>query len=825
MAVKRKERPLSRLRAVLLVVLFLALVIFATGAGFLVGTIRSLPVFDPTWAPPQTSMLYDKDGNVFATLHAEENRIPVSIDDMPKYLPEAFVATEDERFFRHWGFDLRGMARAIYVNLTGKGFHGASTITQQLVRKAFLKREDVTIKRKLQEIFLAIQVERRYTKKEILEMYLNQIPLGHGAYGVQAASQVYFGKDVGQLTLGEAAMLAGLAKSPYGYSPFQNMEVALNRRAVVLNQMVRNKYIDADQAEEAKKEPLNLAQLKKYAEYPAPYFVDHVLAQLLDKYGDEVVYGAGLKVYTTLDKGIQEAAEKALKKTLDPVYPLDKGKVQPEAAVVVIDPKTGHIVAMIGGRSHGEQLKFNRATQAKRQPGSAFKPIVVYTPAVDMGYTPSTVVDDSPVTYNIVGQPPWTPQNYDKKFRGLITIRQALESSVNVVAVKVLDKIGIRTGYDYAVRMGISTLVPKGPRNDYTLPLALGGVTDGVTPLEMAKAYAVLANQGIKVEPIAITRVVDRNGNILEENTPRQEVVLSRETAYLVTDMLKGVIERGTGTPANIGRPAAGKTGTTSDDVDAWFVGYTPDYVGVVWMGYDKPRDMGKVYGSTYPAPIWRQFMTEAHKKVPVHDFERPSTIVDVAAVCTKSGKLPGPWCPAETVRSDIFLKGTEPTEQCDVHVPATVCTESGQLATAWCPPGSTVTRSFIRRPEPYVPFTDDKGQTYIPLDADQELPTEQCTMHGPGGGLGVRTFNLSIANGQINPASIVVRKGDVIRLVIYNQEDAHTLVIPDFGVNRALPAGERVTIQFAVQVPGTYSFYCDLHGQSDWRGQIIVQE
>lgn len=738
MAVK-KGRPWARIA--LLALLSLFILGASTTVGFVFGTLKNLPALHNGPQPSQTSIILDARGNFLTKLPTVEDRVPVSIDQVPEHVQEAVVAIEDERFYKHWGPDLRGILRAAYVDLvTGSRAQGASTITQQLVRTAFLNPEK-TFRRKLQEIIMAIQMERRYTKKEILEMYLNQIFFGHNAYGIQSASQLYFGKDVSQLNLAEGALLAGLIQAPNQYSPFVNLEKARERQALVLKAMVDNNYISQKEADEARKAPLtlNTSRAKAIASYPAPYFVDYVLQQLLSRYDKKVVYNGGLRIYTTIDPEVQKALEEGIKKYIDLQFPLGKGKEVPEAAAVFIDPQTGYIRAMIGGRTHEKLLAFNRAVDARRQPGSAFKPIAVYTPAIDGGYTAASVFDDYPKTYYIPGQEPWTPENYNQKYLGLTPLRRALELSINTIAVKVLEKIGVGTGVDYARRLGITTLVTdrKQPLNDYVLPLALGGLTQGVSPLEMARAYAVLANGGMRVEPIAILKVLDKNGGILEENRPRKELVLSEQTAYVVTDMLKGVITRGTGTTADIGRPAAGKTGTTSQDRDAWFAGYTPDLVGVVWMGFDREKGLGRIYGSTIPAPIWRHTMLAAHRDLPVRDFPEPKNIIRVK-VCLKSGDLPGKYCAPSDLAEEIFIKGTEPQDPCTVHVAARVCTENhGQLATQYCPPSSTVEKVFIKRPEPWVPFTDENGNRYVPQDAGLELPTQRCTMHGPAGGQG----------------------------------------------------------------------------------------
>lgn len=731
-----KKKGRSFWKVFLIIFLFLFLSAVGAVGGFVYVTIRDMPVVslaEPT--PNVTSLIYDSQGNVAAQLHAEENRLPVPLERIPESVQDAFIAVEDRDFYHHMGFDTRAILRAFYTNLTSSSVQGGSTITQQLVKNVFLTSQR-TYQRKIQELILAVQLERLYTKKEILEMYLNQIPLGHGAYGVQAAARIYFGKDISQVTLGEAAMLAGLTKAPSTYSPYNDPKLAKERQEVVLDQMVRYGFLQPSQAEKARSEPFKLAGLKPQEEYKYPYFVDYVLKQLLAKYGKDIVYRGGLKVYTTLDAGIQAAAEKAVPEVMNEAYPLKVGVPQPEAAAIIMDPHTGYIKAIVGGRTHEKRLAFNRALDAKRQPGSAFKPIAVYTPAIEKGYTAATVIDDSYISYPQADGKTWVPDNYDFRFRGLTPIREAVEQSINVVAVKVLDRIGINTGFESAQKMGITTLVPTGRLNDHTLSLALGGLTEGVTPLEMAGAYAILANGGVKMKPLTILKVVDKDGNVLEEYGPQSEgQIVSPQTAYIMTDIMKGTVIRGTGTRGNIGRPMAAKTGTTSDYVDGWFIGYTPELVGTVWVGYDQPKSMyykgAGVGGGIFPAMIFKKIMTQALKDVPVKDFPEPKNIVRVA-VCRESGKLPTNLCPANDVHTEIFVKGTEPTTPCDVHVQVTVCAqcEGKKLATPDCPPQDRITKVFIKRPEPYQ--VGPKGQK--PLDADLEVPTEYCNIHKPNG-------------------------------------------------------------------------------------------
>lgn len=599
-------------------VVFLVMIVGAS-IGFLTASVNTMPSLRGEIRPAASSQIFDINGNLITTVHSSENRLPVSINKIPKNLQNAFVAAEDARFYQHMGIDPRGILRAVWSNISDHGVsEGGSTITQQLAKNALLTQER-TIKRKIQEAFLALQIEQQYSKNEILELYLNQIYFGQGAYGVQSAAQVYFGKNVEDLDLAECAMLAGIPKSPNYYSPLNNLKAATERQTTVLEQMAKYGYIDSSTANKAQKTKLVFAQRSKQTteEAIAPYFVDYVTQLLIDKYGADALYKEGLKVYTTIDLEMQTAAETAMKK-LPAIRTDSSGIKQPQGALVAIDPHTGYIKAMVGGRGNDQ---FNRAVLAERQPGSAFKPFV-YLAALESGLTPGTVIDDSPISFNN-----WSPVNYDNQFRGKVTLRQSLENSLNVPTVKLTNQIGVDKPLYYAQQMGISTLVLKGNTNDRNLAMSLGGLTRGVTPLEIASAYGVLANQGVRVEPVAIIKVVDRNGKVLEQNSPQEKAVISDRSAYVLTDLLRGVINSGTGTAANIGRPAAGKTGTTNDYKDAWFVGYTPDLAASVWIGYDNDGYLNGIAGGGLPAQIWQSFMSKATSKMPSRDFIRPSGV------------------------------------------------------------------------------------------------------------------------------------------------------------------------------------------------------
>lgn len=611
----KKAGPLRRIR----LFIALCLVVFAgLGFGYIFAAYQSLPAVGNNMRPAVSSQVFDSHGRLITTLHSDQNRLPIDINKVPQNLQNAFIAAEDNRFYEHIGIDPIGIFRAIFANLTNRGIaQGGSTITQQLAKNAFLSQEQ-TLKRKIQEAMLALEIEHKYSKKEILEMYMNQIYFGQGAYGIQTAAKTYFNKDVNELTLTQCAMLAGLPKSPNYYSPFNNLNEAKKHKNVVLDQMVKYGYVSAAEAEDAKNQDLGLSkshQSKEADEYAS--FIDYVSQQVAKKYGDDALYKEGLKIYTTMDVDKQHAAVRAMR-NLPNNYTDENGLTQPQAAIVSIDPKTGHILAMVGGRG---QDSFNRASMAVRQPGSAFKPFV-YLTALQHDMTPDTTMDDQPVTYGS-----WSPKNAGGSYSGTMTLSDALAHSVNTIAVQLADKVGTKNIIANAKKMGITTLDAK----DDNLAMALGGLTKGVTPLEMASAYGTFANKGVHVKPTAIVKILDRNGNVLEDASTLEKEetktrVMSEREAYEMTTMLEGVIDHGTGTAAAIGRPAAGKTGTTDDNKDAWFVGYTPDIVTAVWIGDDTgSHSLGEIYGGTIPAEIWKDYMSSATSDESGGDFSAPS--------------------------------------------------------------------------------------------------------------------------------------------------------------------------------------------------------
>ncbi len=606
----------SRQRIVSIASIILVVMVVGVGCGFLTASINTKPDMINDIAPPASSQIYDIHGNLIKNVHAVENRVPVPLSKIPADLQNAFIANEDARFYEHFGIDPRGILRAVWANLTNHELtEGGSTITQQLAKNAYLT-QDRTWKRKIQEVFLALQLEHKYTKKEILEMYLNQIYFGNGAYGVEAAAQTYFGKDVSQLDLSECAMLAGIPRSPNYYSPLNNLAAAKQRKNDVLEQMEKYNYINDGQVAQASNEELKLSSGKKTDDdNVASYFVDYVTQTLIDKYGADKVYKEGLKIYTTLDMSMQRDAEAAMQKL--PNSRKDKnGLEQPQGALVAVDPRTGYIKAMVGGRGTD---KFNRATMAVRQPGSSFKPFVFAT-AFEKNMTPNTLVDDSPIKIGT-----WQPQNDDRRFHGVVDIRQIATESINVPTIKLAYSLGIDNVLTTAQQLGISTLVMNGAQNDRNLASALGGLTKGVTPLEMAAAYSAFDNEGVYIKPTAIIKIEDRNGKVIEEQQSEKHQAISAHSASFITSILQSAIAHGTGTGANLNRPAAGKTGTTDNFQDAWFIGYTPDLVTAVWVGCDDNERMPEMYGGTTPAAIWKAFMTKALSDTKASNFQSSS--------------------------------------------------------------------------------------------------------------------------------------------------------------------------------------------------------
>jgi len=728
-----RKRPRTRIRygrIAVLAILLVSFVVMGAGLGFVVGAVRSMPAYDlENITGELSSFIIDKDDQVVTTLKTEKNRVQLESDEIPKVMKQALIAIEDQRFYKHRGFDPIRFFGAVVANIKqGYGSQGGSTLTQQLVKIAILENPEKKLRRKIQEAIIAFEVESKYTKDQILTMYLNNVYYGHGAHSLQTAAQVYFGKDAKDLQLDESALLAGVINAPGRYSPYLNPERAKQRQALVLNEMVEMNYITQEEAEKAKAKSFTLVGLKPY-NFQYQSFIDVVIEEAAEKLKLEntdiaSLYTAGYKFYTTMDTKTQETAETVFAD--DTNFPAGKNDKIVQSALVILDPHTGEIRTLIGGRNQQGERQFNRAVHATRQPGSAFKPIAVYGPALEKGYSPATVLDDFPVEYE-TPMGPKTFVNYDEKtrgYRGLISMRTAIQYSVNTVAVKMLERIGVSEGFRFAKSLGITSLVESGKANDMGLSLGLGGLTKGVSPLELTAAYGAFANQGIYIKPFAIRKIEDKDGNVLYQQKTVKTVVMSPQTAYLMTDMLQSVVQAGTAKTAQLNdRPVAGKTGTTSFDVDAWFMGYTPDLVGAVWMGYDKVEAMNNVFGGTNCAPFWKKVMTAAHEKLPASTFPRPEGIVEVV-VDYKSGLLPSALTPSKYVFAEKFNSAYVPTETSSVWVQLPVCADTGKLLSNSCP--TALTKVFLKR---QIPWTGEA----VPEDASEEAPREYCPLHGSG--------------------------------------------------------------------------------------------
>jgi len=661
---------------------------------------RDLPSLQQleSYKPKLASKVYSIDMQVIYEYY-EEKRSFVPLEEMPEHLIQAVIATEDRKFYDHWGMDLRRLFGAILKNIVSVQFkEGASTLTQQLARQLYLSLEK-TIDRKIKELITAIQIERTYTKQEILEMYLNHMYFGHGAYGGQSAAVKYFGKDLQDLTADECAILVGLLKAPNNYTPIRFPNKALTRRNIVLSAMHQMEYLTSDEYRDLIKKPI-IVHSGETTTGLAPYFTEYIRQIMQEKYGYDL-YTDGLSIYTTLDTRAQYLAEKSVRDNLPKIqntvnkYHINQKlvkdvlsdklknsdrevllqdstwvdsalteKVKVQTALVSIDPRNGHIIAMIGGRDFQES-KYNRAVQAKRQPGSTFKPFV-YTVAIDNGYPTTQEVLNQPVVVMMPDGTRWSPRNYDGRVGGPTTFREALKLSINLVTVRVLQGLIRKPSLvvDYAHKMGIKSDLPA------VDAIALGA--SGVTPLELTSAYGTFANGGVHVEPVAILRVEDKNGNVLEQHIPKSQEVLRKQTAYIMTDLLQTVINEGTGARVrwmyNFYRPAGGKTGTTNDNSDAWFMGFTPQIATGVWVGIDDfSMTLGEGQdGSKVALPIWAPYMKAVHDSLmlPEQNFIMPEGVVRVE-ICEDSKLLAQDDCPCKVIE-EVFFEELAPTEYCN---------------------------------------------------------------------------------------------------------------------------------------------------------------
>ena len=646
------------------------------------------------WEPEESSKVYASDGRLVREFF-KERRTVIELADLPPYVTYAFVAIEDKRFYGHHGLDYLRLVRATtdYL-LHGAGRPGGSTITQQLARNQFPVRVGFAISplRKVREAKVARDIERIYTKDEILEAYLNQINFGHGWYGIETAAQNYFGKTARDLNLPEAALLAALPKAPSRYSPFLRPEAALQRRNLVLGVIARQGYLSLAEAEAAKAYPLPERRTRREENLVAPYFVEWVRRLLDERFGEDL-YRAGFRIYTSLDLEMQAIADSALKAQLtfletvpDYQHMTYEGALElPPDSVnwhqtpylqgmfVALDPKTGYVRALIGGRDWNHS-QFNRATQALRQTGSVFKPMV-YTSAIANGFPASHVIYDAPFEldqYDPVGDSTWiwSPKNYNNQFNGPLTLRNALRRSINVVTVKLGQEVGMETVVQYARRMGIRTEIPR------VAAVSIGAAS--VVPIQMVEAFTTYANLGYRVAPQPILRIEDNTGREIWKAEPEREEILDRQTAWIMLTMLRDVVNAGTAVRMRrewLGPeiPAAGKTGTTNDGTDVWFIGFTPELLAGVWIGLDEPKEIfprGRAVGGAHAAPVWGAFMQRVYQNRPIPEpWERPGGLV-YRPVDRGSGKLQTEYCPLDEIYTEVYLPGTEPIEECDLHRP-----------------------------------------------------------------------------------------------------------------------------------------------------------
>ena len=737
------------------------------GTGMIVGALEDVPPFDPSLleSPSLPSYIYDINGDLITEIHDAQNRVPIEFETMPEHLKNAFLAAEDKNFFDHPGFDIRGIARALYTNLVGGGGQGGSTITQQVAKQVYLSSQK-KFSRKIQELYLSIEMERLYNKDEIFEFYVNNVTFyDNSAWGIEAAAQTYFQKSVGDLTLAESALLAGIPNSPIYYSPDpDNMGPALYRRNNVLSMMLNFGFINQEEYEQAIEEEVVLKMAESKG-WPYPHYTDavvhtHAVNALIETglYENKEEAGlairrGGLHIYTALDPRIQNIMQDIMSD--DKYYPRDTfvypeghsraGRRYPQSAGVLMDAKTGYVLGMVGGREFNSTNKLNRYN-SMFQPGSAIKPIVDYGPAFELGVlSPASSIDDSPTAWPS-GSKYYTPENVSRTFKGLVTARLALTHSYNIPAIKVYEKVlaagGGKAGVEFAQKLGIERYGERNPNNPKAyLQLGTAIGSQEVTPLEMAQAFSGFANKGITSEPIFVLKILDREGEEIYTASETHEVAMSEQTAFLVTDVLRDVVLRGTMSGAGLSKyNVAGKTGTTNDNHDRWRIGYTPNYVLSLWLGNDNHQATvnGKtVYidGTRTGGEMTNMFGT-IFRKVIGNDIvplpSAPSGLVKVK-VCAKSGLLPTEHC--ESTVTDWFKTSAVPTEPCNLHVLVPVCTVSGLRATEYCPADHVEQRVFLDRPE--VEPTDERWQGKIGrLPADYSLrPPGYCNVHGPSYG------------------------------------------------------------------------------------------
>ncbi len=639
----------------LIIVLLVAGAICGSLAGAFFALTHDLPQIRAleSFKPDAVTRIYSADKVLLAELFIEK-REPVPLATIPRHLTAALVATEDRKFYKHSGVDLKGIARAIIKDIkAGEFVEGASTITQQLAKTLFLTPRK-TLVRKIKEAILAFQLERRYTKDEILELYLNQVYFGSGAYGVESAAKIFFGKSVKDLDLSECALVAGMPKSPSRYSPLVNPDLAIKRRNTVLKQMRDTDIISEPVYQNAKKKPL-ATNSRRFGPSKAPYFVEYVRSSLERELGSSRLYKHGLSIYTTLDFQLQQTAEQGLADGLtaltERMQKTPTEKIDPQAAIVSIDVTTGGILAMVGGKDFYNS-RFNRATMAYRQPGSAFKPFV-YAYAIEQGFAQNKKILDAPVVYKGAQEDQdWKPQNFSLEYKGEMTLRHALAVSQNIPAVRLLQILGPQSVAQFAHQLGIKSPLAS------NLSLALG--TSEVTLINLTAAYAVFPNKGQRIQPYGVLEVVDRQGRVIWRTKPQRRVVMSRSTAAVVTNMLEAVVKEGTGRRAQVlGKSVAGKTGTSNEYKDALFVGFSPRIIAGVWVGQDRGVSLGKKEtGARAALPIWIDFMKVALQEEPHLYFDIPDD-VNLIRMDPLTG-LPQLDDSKPSVAA-LFKKGTEP--------------------------------------------------------------------------------------------------------------------------------------------------------------------
>lgn len=811
----------SFFRVLIFSIVLLAVVGVALGLGVTKAIFDSAPELDFNSLVPEgyASFIRNQNGTVIQELSTgDANRIYVEIDQIPKYLQDAFIVIEDERFYEHNGIDMRGIFRAFFANIkSGSLSEGASTLTQQVIKNNLLSTEK-SFERKIQEQYLAVKAEKFLSKKEILELYLNTIGLSRGTNGVQAAAKRYFNKDVSKLSIAESACIAAITQRPSYYDPVTHPENNRVRQLRILDKLKEQDKITESQYALALDEDIYSSIQVINQEYESQsdysYFVDEVIRRVASdlevnkgytaNQAINLIYRGGLDIYITQDIDMQQIVDEAFaspdnfptfeddynvtlmytasvqtsedvehhykeivlqsdEEALAYIETLKSEWIgegdelisdhslfipQPQAAMIVIDYYTGHVKAMSGGR--GEKIgnqTLNRATMTVRQPGSTFKILAAYLPAIDtMGFTLATVYDDVPYTLQLPGGGTYSPSNWyarqEYNYWGLATIRKGIQWSMNILAVRTMFDIGIQTGFDYLKDLGFTTLVERETINgqiytDKNIVLPLGGLTHGVSLLELTAAYGAIANNGVYIEPIFYTKVLSHDGSILLLKEPETHTVMKETTSFLLTNAMEDVIRSGTATSARFSNMhMAGKTGTTSDSKDLAFIGYTPYYIAGVWMGHDLPEKM--IHNKTYHKALWKDVMSQIHEGFEDKSFYMPDGIVR-ATICTISGKLAVEGlCDSDPrgnlTRYEYFAAGTVPTEYCDVHVKATICKDSGLFPTEFCPAESLEERVFTVRTEPLIPESWDPANLPRIKDYQYELPTtmenEFCNIH-----------------------------------------------------------------------------------------------